>query len=477
MMKLTNHWGLFVLLSHLAGCSMAPEYDQPVLPTALQYPVLSDKETSMDDKVHTASKTSWQQFYQQPELRTLIQAALDNNRDMRTAILNIEQARLMYNVQRHELLPAIDGTAGYAKQRLSKETVAPGTALLTKEYQIGIGITAFEFDLFGRIESLNDEALAAYLAVEETARAAQISLIAAVAHAYLNERSLSAQLDLAEQAVVASQQAYQMIMQQFDLGQLDQTSLQLQQGRLYQMQIQAAEMKRMQAQAYNTLVMLVGQLDIATPQVSFAKIRPINARFFAGLPSDLLLTRPDVVAAEQQLKAANAHIGAARAAFFPRISLTTLLGTASPKLSHLFKSNTRTWSFSPMLVLPIFDWGTNIDNLDLAEVRKEISVIAYEKTIQTAFKEVADALAAKSAYDHQQPFQQGYVDTVMSQINLIKQKYAHGLVSYLDVLSYLQELYATQQAFIRFQQVQMDNAIDLYKVLGGGLNNVMAAQL
>jgi multidrug efflux system outer membrane protein len=444
----------------LSACSLEPTYERPAAPIAASFPAASNATGDM-------AAVGWRNFFPDQRLQALIAAALDNNRDLRTAALRIEEARALYNVQSADLWPNLSATAGASRGRTLLST---GMSVLGNSYTVGLNLTAFELDFFGRVRSLNNAALAQYLATEEARRAAQISLIGEVAKAYLAERAFDEQYGLARQTLEGRQAGYKLAKQRFEVGASSALDLRQNETLVQSARVALATLARQKAQAGNALTLLVGTPLTGLPAAQSLSEQNIVTDIPAGLPSDLLVRRPDIRAAEQRLKASNANIGAARAAFFPRISLTAGIGTASNDLSGLFDSGSGTWSFGPQLVLPIFDAGRNRANLNLTEVRKNLAVADYEKTIQIAFREVADALVARSTLEDQVEAQRAVLEANAERLKLSKQRYENGVASSLDVLDAERELFSSQQALVQARLLRLTNAIDLYRALGGGLN-------
>ena len=452
----------------LGGCSLTPAVVRPDLPVASTFP---QGAADTDPQARSAVDTGWRTFFPDPRLQTLIATALDNNRDLRTAALRIEEARALYNIQSADLLPTLNLTAGAARARNQTPQYGRGTTAVGTSYQVGASLAAFELDFFGRVRSLNDAALAQFLATDFARQSVQISLVAAVAQAYLTEQALAEQLALAQSTTKGRQDAYDLAKQRFDVGASSALDLRLAETLVLSARVAAVTLVRQQAQARNALTLLVGRPDSAP---TLAPVQTLSSNTVvtgipAGLPSDLLANRPDIRAAEQRLRAANANIGAARAAFFPRISLTAALGLASPALSGLFDSGSGVWSFGPQLLLPIFDAGRNRGNLNLAQVRTDLAVADYEKTIQVAFREVADALVARGALEEQVVAQQAFLDATADRLRLAGLRYDNGVASSLDVLDAQRELFNARQALVQVRLQRLTNAIDLYRALGGGL--------
>jgi multidrug efflux system outer membrane protein len=448
----------------LTGCSMAPTYERPQAPIESSY-ATSDVAT-IDIQ---ANRLGWRDFFPDQRLQAYIAAALENNRDLRIAALNIEAARAQYGITRADRLPNFAVTATDSRGRVSSVQSVTGQSTVSETYQVGLGLAAFELDFFGRIKSLSDAALASYLASEEARQSAQISLVAQVAQAYLAERSYSEQLAISEKTLQTREDNLALAKKRFDVGASSALDLQLSETLVQSARIANATLKRQRDQANNALTLLAGKkLNDLPPGLTLSE-QNIVTNIPAGLPSDLLERRPDIRQAEQNLLAANANIGAARAAFFPRISLTAGIGTASNALGDLFDSGFGTWSFIPQITLPIFEGGRNKANLDLSNVRKNIAVANYEKTIQTAFKEVADALSGRLTLEEQVKAQEAFLRSQEERLRLTQLRYDNGVASSLDLLDAQRELFTAQQGLIQARQLRFTNAIDLYRALGGGL--------
>ncbi|SNS42447.1 outer membrane protein, multidrug efflux system [Noviherbaspirillum humi] len=464
----------------LGGCSLAPTLQRPEAPVAATFPQeaaptgIAAPATPAANAGTPAADIGWQDFFPDRRLQAFIAAALDNNRDLRTAALRIEEARAQYNIQSADLLPTLNAAGGVTRSRTPGELNASGRPILTTGYQVGLSLTSFELDFFGRVRSLNQAALAQYLATEEAARAARISLVAETAKAYLAERSFAEQHELARQTLQGRENGYRLAQQRFEVGASSALDLRQNETLVLTARATLATLARQRAQAINALTLLVGRPldtigDLPAPQ-------PLSGQNIvndipAGLPSDLLVRRPDIRAAEQRLVSANANIGAARAAFFPRISLTAAFGTASTALSGLFSAGSGNWSFGPQLLLPIFDSGRNQGNLDLAQVRTNLAVVDYEKTIQTAFREVSDALTARGYLEEQIEAQRAVQVAQADRLKLADQRFRNGISSSLDVLDAERELFSAQQSLVQAQLLRLTNSVDLYRSLGGGLKS------
>jgi len=453
-----------LMLVLLSGCAMVPGYERPNSPTSSIWPFAQEEAA----KGPSIAELGWRDFFKSPELQSLIQKGLANNRDLRVAALNIEAARAQYRIQRSELLPSANANGSMTRQRTPATTSATGVANTGSTYNANIG-AAFELDLFGRLRSLNEAALEDYLATEEARNAVQISLIAEIGNAYLQLLADRAQQQLAQQTLQAQQDSFNISQRRFNEG--IGSSLDLSQARtlLETARVDSIAYTRIVQQDRNALDLLVGaQVSDAELAGTFETANQFVSSIKPGLPSDLLLNRPDIRQAEHALKSANANIGAARAAFFPTISLTTVGGTAGTELSQLFGSGSGLWSFVPQITMPIFNGGSNIANLDLAEVRKNIAIAKYEKAIQAAFRDVADALVARATLDDELAAQQQLVNANDESYRLAQIRYEQGVSAYLDVLDARRSTYGAQQQLISRRLAMLQNYIALYTALGGG---------
>lgn len=456
-----------VLAGLLSGCAtLAPDYERPETPAAGAYPAAQGEQAGI-----RAVDIGWRDFFEDARLQELVDVALEQNRDLRVAVLNIEAARAAYNIQSAERLPSLDAQGSFTRGRTPASVSPVGVGGTSSQYQVGLGIAAFELDFFGRVRSLSQAALAEYLATEEAARAAQISLVAEVGRAYLAERAFSEQLGLARQTLAAREDSHQLVQQRYDAGAASALELRQAETLVEAARVSLAGLERQQAQAMNALTVLVGVplTELELPQPLALSQQSLLTEIPVGLPSELLIQRPDIRAAEQRLISANANIGAARAAFFPRISLTGTVGTASSELSDLFGSGTGLWTFMPQISLPIFNSGRNRANLALAEVRKSQAITDYERTIQQAFREVADALVARDSLEQQVAAQERLLQAQSARLALAEQRYESGVADYLEVLDAQREQFDAEQALVQTRQLRLQNAIDFYRAAGGGL--------
>lgn len=458
---------LFAASLLLGACTLAPDYERPGAPIPQNWPAGPAYGKTAEKGVELA-ELGWRDFFLSDTMRGLIEQSLKNNRDLREAVLNVERARALYRVQRSELLPGIRGEGNMARERVPGDLSGTGQAVTGTRYGVQASVAAYELDLFGRVRSLNEQALREYFATEEARLAAQITLIAEVANAYLTLKADQRLLTLTEETLAAQEDSYKLIKMSFDRGISSKLELAQAQTAVETARVNSYAFVRQVAQDRNALALLVGvpideaALDEAQDIENFIADLPV------GLPSNLLENRPDIRRAEHLLRGANANIGAARAAFFPRISLTASGGTASSSLSGLFEPGSGAWSFMPQISIPIFEGGRNLANLRVSEVDREIHVARYEGAIQTAFREVADALAGQGTYDGQTAAQRSLVDATAESYSLAERRYRSGIDSYLTLLDAQRSLYAAQQELIRTQLAQVSNTVNLYKVLGGG---------
>jgi len=449
----------------LGACAaMAPDYERPTPPVPARFPqaAAAGASSTAVAAVVAAADLPWPQFFTEPRLRRRIETALQNNRDLRVAVLNIEQARATVSLRDADLWPTVN--AGLTGSR--QPTASGGVSSL---YSAGLQVTAYELDLFHRVRSLGDAAAQQLLASEEARKAVQISLIASVANAHLSLQADDDALRVTQQTLQARQDTQRLTQLRFDNGASSLLELRSSASLLEGARVVLALQTRQRALDENALVLLLGQaLPADDPASAGLSANPVLPDVPAGIPSELLTRRPDVRQAELQLMAANANIGAARAAFFPKITLTGSLGSVSGALSGLFKAGTGAWSFAPLLLQPIFDAGRNQANLALSVAARDIAVAQYEKAIQTAFREVADALAGRATLQEQLDAQTALVQAEQGRLDLTELRYRNGASSALDLLDTQRALYTAQLARVQVQAQLQQNAVALYRVLGGG---------
>ncbi len=457
---------VFALL-FLCQCTMAPKYERPPAPAPEAWPQgEAYRDAIPDKKADPVSALPWQDFIPDTRLREIISAALDQNRDLRIASLNVERAQALYGIGRASLLPSVNATGTGYRERFPADLSASRSAYTAERYSVNLGMAAWEIDFFGRIRSLKDKALEDYLATQEAYLGAQILLITSVAQAYLALAADREALELVGKTLTAQEDTYNLIKKRFDAGMVSDLDLRRVQSVVEMARGDVARFTQAVAQDENALQMLVG--TPLRPEL-FARhlddVRPPRD-ISPGLSSEPLLSRPDVLAAEHRLKAANANIGAARASFFPRISLTTSVGTASAELSGLFKAGSGVWAFTPSIVMPIFDARTWFA-YDVAKIEKELSVAQYERAIQAAFREVADILAEKGMISKRQAAQAALVEALEVTYRLSEARYNKGVDSYLSVLDAQRSLYSARQGLILLRLAEINNRFLLYKALGG----------
>ncbi|MBB3921633.1 MULTISPECIES: efflux transporter outer membrane subunit [Xanthomonas] len=463
----------------LSGCTLMPRYARPDAPVPERFAgtELSTASTTTDTAIPgqaiDIANIGWRQVFTDPALQQVIALALENNRDLRVAALNIEVARAQYRVERAALLPAVQGTGTANNARTPSELAIPGQPQVFRTYSANIGVSAYELDLFGRVRSLKEQALQQFLSTAEARRSTHISLVAEVATAYLTLAADQQLLQLAQSTLSSQGDSYRLQQRSFELGVASQLSLRQAQTTVESARVDVERYTAQVAQDRNALVLLVGTqvpaelLPQALPDGASVDGN-VLASVPAGLPSQLLQRRPDILEAERNLRAANANIGAARAAFFPSISLTASTGSSSSSLSNLFDSGTRAWSFVPTLTLPIFNAGRNRANLDMAKANRDIEVAQYEKAIQSAFREVSDALAQRETLGRQLQAQQALVDATADSYRLSQARFERGVDSYLQALDAQRALYSAQQNLITTQLSRFTNLATFYKAMGGG---------
>lgn len=450
----------------LGGCSLIPGYERPAAPIQADWPQGEAYPKAAEGSA-SAATLGWQEFFRDPALQRLIGMALDNNRDLRQAALNVEAYRALHRIQRSALFPTVDAGAGGTRQRLPDDLSPSGKAGIQSRYDVSLGV-AYEVDLFGRLRSLERSALEQYLATAEAQRSVQIALVSDVVTACLTWRTDQAQLALARSTLNSYTKSLRLIETSREVGTASELDVRQARSLVEQARVQQALYTRQVAQDINALQLLIGsEVPGDLPQRADLDA-PLLAELPAGLPADLLRQRPDIRAAEHRLLAANADIGAARAAFFPSIRLTAAAGTASRELSGLFEGGSGVWSFVPQINVPIFTAGRLKANLDYAKVLKDINVAQYERSIQGAFREVADGLAARGTYGEQLKAQRDLVDNNREYYQLARQRYDEGVDNYLAVLDAQRELFAARQQLLSDRLRQLSSEVALYKALGGG---------
>lgn len=451
----------------LGGCSLIPTYERPAAPVPAQWSAAEPVGAAQP-----AAELAWQDFFADAALRQLITAALANNRDLRVAVLNVEQARAQLGIRRADQFPTVNGT-------VTGSRVSNSSGGITSVYNAGLLVTAYELDFFGRVSSLKEQALAQYLATQEGSRTAQISLVATVAQTWLGLLADEELLALSTRTLATREDSLRLVRLRFDQGAASELELRQAESLTEAARIALAAQRRQRLQDENALALLLGQPlpgeareRLRAEGLAKLQFQPV----LASLSSDLLARRPDVLQAQQQLIAANANIGAARAAYFPRITLTTGAGSASNALQGLFKSGSWGFTLAPQLVLPLFDAGRTAAGVDAARAGRDIAVAQYEKAIQSAFREVADALAGRDTLGEQLRAQQALVDAETARARLTDLRYRNGAASHLDWLDAQRSLFAVQQALVLSRLAYLQNQVVLYKTLGGGAQAQAQAQ-
>ncbi len=451
---------MLLALAVLAGCSQIPAYQRPAAPVPQQF-VTNVPETE------ATALPDWQTYFPDPALHALIETALVNNRDMQIALARIEEARALAGVARADRFPTLEAQADASRTRTPDDLSGTGVARTRSRYGAGLGVTAFELDFWGRVAALNEAARAQYLASDEAARSFRVSLIGEVAGTWYQLAELTERTRLADETLKTREESLSLIRKRSDAGLATDLDVLAAESLVESVRAQWADLKRQRAQTENALRLLTG-MTIPLPGAPGVSGQTALAELAPGLPSDVLLRRPDVRAAEQRLIASNANVGVARAAFFPRIALTGNFGTASSALSGLFGAGSQAWLFQPVLTLPLFDAGRNRANLEVAEARKVQAVADYEKTIQQAFREVADALAARTAYAEQLSAQEANLRAIKARLERVKAREQAGIANYLEVLDASRDAFSTEQALVTSRQQLFSAQVTLYKALGGG---------
>lgn len=451
-----------VLLFFTGGCTMAPHYARPDAPIPSTYPASSEAQAEN-------SLPGWKAFFRDAPMRRVIELALENNLDLRVALLNIEKTRAQYRIQRADLLPTVNAAASSTSQHLPASLSATGVKGVTRQYSASLGFSAFELDLFGRIRSLTEQALETYYSVEEEARSAQLSLMAETAAVYLQLVADREVYDLTKATAGNRRKTYELIVEKFEAGVASDLDVSQARTILDEALVSLAAAATQVGQDENYLMLLLGcPLPADLPEVRrLAHVATLDD-LPEGLPSSLLARRPDIRAAEHTLKGANANIGAARANFFPTVSLTGAFGKMSAEYGDLFDAASKGWSFMPQVTLPIFDMGRNIAWLEVSETERDIAVARYEKAVQTAFREVADTLVQRANIGDQLAARESLVAATGRSVAHANTRYGAGVGNFLDLLDAERSLYSAQSGLIGARLLRETNALTLYKALGGG---------
>ena len=447
----------------LSGCTMIPKYEQPQVAVSETF-----KYDNAQNSIQAAS-LGWQDYFADPRLHRLIEIALERNTDLRTAALNAEALREQYRITHANLFPTVAGKGSGTRQRTAAD-LAGGRAAITESYSVGLGVSAYELDLFGKARSNNRAALESYFNSTAARDAVHLTIVASVAKAYFNERYAEEAMKLAQNVLKTREQTYRLSQLKHKAGVISAVDLRQQEALIASAQADYETAVKNREQARNALSVLINQplpddLPAGLPLSRQFKV----SRLPAGLTSDVLLNRPDIRAAEHSLKQANANIGAARAAFFPSITLTGSVGSASNELNNLFKSGNGTWAFAPSINVPIFTWGALKASLDVAKIRQQIQVVNYEAAVQSAFRDVADALVAREQLEKAHAAKAKQSKAYADQLRLVQLRYKHGVSSALDLLDAERSSYAADSALLASSLTRLENMADLYKALGGGL--------
>jgi multidrug efflux system outer membrane protein len=457
--------------SMLSACSLIPTYERPAAPVDAKWPDSAITKSSEKASESPLWNKDWKDFYTDETLQELIRIALANNRDMRVAVLNIEQTRAQVGLTRAAQFPTVNATVTGSRTPSSDGGI-------TSAYTGGLVFTSYELDFFGRVASLKEQALAQFLASAESSKTVRITLMSSVAQGWLTLLADEELLRISRQTLASREETFKLTELKRSHGAASDLDWRLAQTVLESARVTLAQQLQTRAKDENALVLLLGQSLPASARSVLAKGQ-LEGQQFAdlppGLPSDMLTYRPDIRQAEQTLLASNANIGAARAAFFPRISLTAGAGSASGELSGLFKNGSWGWTMAPSLVLPIFDAGSNQASLDSARVARDIAVAQYEKAIQTAFSEVSNGLAGQDTLAQQLRSSEGLLKAESERSRLIKLEFDNGAASQLDWLDAQRSLFTVQQSLVQTRLSYLQNQITLFKSLGGGAEGATAA--
>ena len=449
----------------LSACAMIPKYEQP----AVAVPETFQHDTAPSGIV--ATSLGWQDYFADPRLHRLIEIALERNTDLRGAALNAEAVRAQYMISRAALLPGINASGTGQRGRVAADlSGSAGGSDVSSAYNVGLGVTSYELDLFGKVRSTSQAALQSYFASVASRDATHLSLISSVAKAYFNERYAEERMALAQRVLQTREQTYKLTQLRHRAGVISAVDLRQQEALIESAKANYASAVQAREQARNAMAVLLNQPLPADLPAGLPLSRQFAIKQLpAGLSSEVLLNRPDIRAAEFALKRANANIGAARAAFFPSISLTGMIGTGSTELSGLFKGGNSTWTFAPSINLPIFNWGSNVANLDYAKIMQQAEIVNYEAAVQSAFRDVSDALVAREQLDKTYAANAQQSKAYADALRLINLRYRHGVASALDLLDAERSSYAADTTQLATQLTLLENMADLYKALGGGL--------
>jgi len=456
------------LMALTTGCNFAPEYTRPDQPVANKYPADAPAPAPAKTDARTAADIAWRDFFTDPQLQTVIEQALEHNRDLRIAVLRVLEARAAFQIRRADQFPTLGANAGAFRVDIPDSLSPTGSSRIASIYDVGASVAAWELDFWGRVSNLKGAALEQFLATDAGRRAVTVSLVAQVANGYLSLRELDERIVIARETIRTREESFRIFTRRFQVGTTTRLDVAQVETLLTQAQALGAQLEQARAAQAHALTMLVGTQPARLSERSNLNDNALLPDLPVGLPSDLLQQRPDIVAAEHRLKSAHANIGAARAAFFPNITLTGFFGSASAELNGLFEGGSTTWVFMPQLVLPIFDGGRREANLDLAQVRRDAAVADYERTIQGAFREVADALSAQHWLAQQLAIQRRALAAQQERARLAQMRYDRGTATYLEVLDAQRDLLSTEQSVVQLRRALMSSRVSLYAALGGG---------
>jgi multidrug efflux system outer membrane protein len=456
------------LMALTTGCNFAPEYTRPDLPVAIEYPADAPAPAPEKPEARKAADIAWRDYFTDPQLQKMIEQALEHNRDLRVAVLRVLEARAAFQIRRADQFPTLDANAGEFRVDIPESLSPTGSSRIASIYDVGVSVAAWELDFWGRVRNLKGAALEQFLATDAGRRAVTVSLVAQVANGYFSLRELDERIVIARETTRTREESLRIFTRRFQVGTTTRLDVAQVETLLTQAQTLGAQLEQARAAQAHALTLLVGTQPARLSERSNLNDNALLPDLPVGLPSDLLQQRPDIVAAEHRLKSAHANIGAARAAFFPNITLTGFYGSASSELSGLFEGGTTTWVFMPQLVLPIFDGGRRDANLDLAQVRRDAAVADYERTIQGAFREVADALSAQHWLAQQLEIQRRALAAQQLRARLAQMRYDRGTATYLEVLDAERDLLSTEQSVVQLRRALMSSRVSLYAALGGG---------
>lgn len=446
----------------LAGCTLAPDYKQPETPQVNSWQGSAQSQP--------AAQQDWRRIFPDPALQQIVNMAIKNNNDLRLAALNVQRYQAQYRIQRADLIPSVNVSGTGTREQTAADFNASGEEEISSRYSAAVGITSYELDLFGRVRSLKEQALQSYLAQEETRRSTQISLVANVVNAYLTLVADTQLLNLSEQNLRIEQDNYDLVQRRYKLGVDSNMELAQAKGSLEDAQVTTEQYRRLAKVDRNALALLLGKKlpENWHPVESLSEVKITSVK--AGLPSTLLTQRPDILAAEHNLRAANANIGAARAAFLPNISLTASAGSASEDLNDLFDSGSHTWSFSPQISLPIFTGGRLTAQLDVAKLEQRSSIVEYEQAIENAFTEVSNSLIRRTAFEKQLQHQEQAESAYRQYFDIADLRYQKGTDSMLTRLDAQRNFVSAQQATVNARLSWLQAQVNFYQSLGGGWN-------